>query len=208
MELKRYQEATREAWLAKVALGMVPKFKSVGAPLPRVRVTMSLIKKGRAIGLCYDPTNSADGTTEIMVRIDLFDAMQVAAILAHELIHAAVGCKEGHKGAFKRVAIAIGLEGKMTATVAGPKFVAWVQGILESVGPFPHAALNFNGLKSGPKKQTARMIKVTCPECEYVARTTRFHLDRIGAPLCPCNSLPMHSEVVGDDDEGEERGDE
>ncbi len=37
-------------------------------------------------------------------------------VLLHEMIHAAVGIDAGHKGPFKRAAIAVGLAGPMTAT--------------------------------------------------------------------------------------------
>jgi hypothetical protein len=47
--------------------------------------------------------------------------MQVAAILGHELLHAAVGVAASHK-AFRRVASGIGLAGQMAATAAGPEF--------------------------------------------------------------------------------------
>jgi hypothetical protein len=66
--------------------------------------------------------------------------VQVAAIVAHELVHAAVGVEQGHGPAFGKVARAIGLEGKLTATVPGERFVASVELILAEVGPFPHAA--------------------------------------------------------------------
>lgn len=194
MDLHSYPLSTREQWLARLAVGMSPKFKSVGAPLPeKLRVTLSLMPKRKAIGVCFDPSNSADGTTEVMVRIDRFDPVDVAAILAHELVHAAVGCAEGHGRAFKRVALAIGLEGKMRATIAGPGF-AWIEPLLLAVGAFPHAPLNFNGLKSGPKTQKGRMLKAKCEECGYVVRVTRLWLEKIGPPLCPCNEEPMSAD--------------
>jgi hypothetical protein len=185
-DLAGYAEQTREAWLARVALGMRPKFESVGAPLPpRIRITMSLTKRSKVIGTCFDPSCSADGATEILVRLDRFDPLVVAAILAHELIHAAVGCAAGHGKAFRRVMSAIGLEGKPTATTSGPVFAGWVAGVLSSVGPFPHAALNFGGVRSGPKTQRGRMLKAMCDECGYVVRVTRVWLENVGPPICP-----------------------
>ena len=50
----------------------------------------------------------------------LKDPLEVAATLVHELVHIlAVGVEEGHRGKFTKLAKAIGLEGKMTATHAG-----------------------------------------------------------------------------------------
>ncbi|MCH3755961.1 hypothetical protein LZC13_10090, partial [Campylobacter coli] len=60
------------------------------------------------------------------------DAMpaQIAAILAHELVHAAVGIAAGHGKAFKRVAVGLGLVGPMRATTPGDAFLAAVAPIL------------------------------------------------------------------------------
>lgn len=186
----------REEWLNAVACALGPVFASVGAPLPkRFRVTMSLTKNSKHVGVCYAPACSADGTTEILIRLDRADEMDVAAILAHELVHAAVGCSEGHKGEFKRVALAIGLEGKMTATTPGEAFKAAVAPILKAIGPLPHAPLNFAGPKSGPKKQVARLLKAECGECGYTVRVTKTWVVCAGAPICPCNRSPMAVEM-------------
>ncbi|AMK20507.1 hypothetical protein Sj15T_41900 (plasmid) [Sphingobium sp. TA15] len=94
----------RESWLNRVAAGMAPLFEALEAPLPdRVRVAIGFTSagaKGKAIGECWDNRLSADGHFEIFIRPDLAhapDAMpaQIAAILAHELVHAAVGIPAG-----------------------------------------------------------------------------------------------------------------
>lgn len=168
-----------------VANGMRPMFDIVQAKLPdRFRVTMSLTKRKKAIGVCYHPDCSGDQTYEILIRLDQANPMEVAAVLAHELIHSAVGLEHGHKGEFKRVALEIGLEGKMTNTVAGDLFKSSMKKILEDAGPFPHAALDWNGKKSGPKKQTTRMKKTECQECGYTVRVTEKWLE-VGPPSCP-----------------------
>src|SRR3546814_3946952 len=64
---------------------------------------------------------------------------QIAAILAHELVHAAVGIPAGHGKAFKRVALGLGLVGPMRATTPGEAFLAAVASILDVAGPLPHA---------------------------------------------------------------------
>lgn len=199
----RIAAATREAWLNHVAHLMRPMFAKVGFPLPpKIRITMSLTNKSRAIGVCYDPQCSADGSYEILVRLDRFEPVDVAAILAHELAHAAVGVQAGHKGPFGILARAIGLEGKLTATVPGEAFTRAVQPLLREVGPFPHAALNWGGPRTGPKKQGTRMLKVTCPECGLVARMTRKWIEEVGAVLCPAHgTMVVDGELEGDDEE-------
>jgi len=93
------EQDNRESWLNRVAVGMAPLSKTMDAPLPdRIRVAIGFIsagRKGEAIGECWDNRRSADGHFEIFIRPDLAhapDAMpaQIAPILAHELIHAAV----------------------------------------------------------------------------------------------------------------------
>ena len=73
----------------------------------------------------------------------------------------------------------------------GDAFKARIEPVLRSVGEFPHAALNFEGLRSGPKPQVGRLLKAQCGACGYTVRVTRRWLDVGGAPLCPCNEEAM-----------------
>jgi hypothetical protein len=101
---------------------MTPWYEDQGYSLPRFRIAIgfpSTGKRGKRIGECWDGRASANGTFEVLIRPDQSDPIEVAAILAHELVHAAVALECGHKGAFRKVATRIGLEGKMTATVPG-----------------------------------------------------------------------------------------
>jgi hypothetical protein len=181
---------TREDWLNRIAQLMRPMFSGAGAELPeRFRVTMSLTPRKKAIGVCYDKKASADETYEILIRLDRHDPIDVAAILAHELVHAAVGVKAGHGPKFAKVARVIGLEGKMTATVPGAAFKAAVEPLVAAVGPFPHAPLDWSGEKSGPKKQKGRLLKVKCAECGLVVRQTRVWIDKVGPVHCPVHGV-------------------
>lgn len=187
---------TREAWLHAVARRIeIDLFAPAGYAVPeRVRIATafpSTGRKGNRIGECWDSTCSADGVFEIMIRPDIAEPMDVAATLAHELIHAAVGLKAGHGPVFKKCALAIHLEGKMTATTASAKFRELVAPILEAIGPMPHGKLTWGGLSSAPPKQKARMIKCECPECGYVVRTAQKWLDDVGAPICPADRVQM-----------------
>lgn len=193
---------TREEWLNRVGDLMAEWFADLGYPLPKWRAAVgfpSTGKRGRAIGECWDASCSGDSTHEILIRPDRDDALEVAAILAHELTHAAVGIAAGHGAKFGKVARAIGLAGKLTATTAGPDFIARVSTILDLAGPLPHARLGW-GESTGPKKQGTRLIKCECPECGYIARVARRWIDEVGAPLCP-----VHGPMVADlpEDEGE-----
>ena len=52
--------------------------------------------------------------------------------------------------------------------------------IADALGPYPHATLNL----SARKKQTTRMIKVECGDCDGVFRTTQKWLDEATHGLC------------------------
>lgn len=139
----------RETWLNQLAELMAPRFAELGHPLPSFRVSVgfpSAGMKSASIGECWDKSASGDKHFEIFLRPDRADSLDVAATLAHELVHTAVGLKCGHTGLFARVARSIGLAGKLTATTAGPAFVDWTRPMLEQLGQIPHAALSWRAL--------------------------------------------------------------
>ena len=179
----------RETWLNKLAGRMAPWFAAQGYPLPLFRVSCgfpSSGRKGRAIGECWSDGASDDAHHEIFIHPSESNALEVAQILAHELIHAAVGLSHKHGGAFKQTAVKMGLVGKMTATIGGPVFLKWVKPLVRKTGPYPHATLNSGmGTSSKGPKEGTRMIKVICPTCGYTIRTTAKWLDQ-GLPVCPC----------------------
>lgn len=184
----------REDWLNRLAKAMAPKFKSLGHELPSYRVSCgfpSTGRKSKRIGECWSSLCSKDSHFEIFIHPSEDDPMTVVAILAHELIHAAVGLDQKHGGNFKKVALAIGLTGKMTATVAGAEFEAYIEPLLKKVGPYPHSSLSSNGASSKGPKQSTRLTKVCCADCGYIARVTNKWIESVGAPICPCNNEPM-----------------
>jgi len=181
---------TREAWLVSFMDLARPRFAEVGAELPqKVRVSVGFPSKGNrssVIGECWADMVSEDNAVEIFIRPSLqSDASRVADVLTHELIHAALGNAEGHGPRFRKVMKALGLEGKATATVAGPGWIEWAQPILDALGPLPGATLNDTAhLVGGKKTQTTRYLKVGCTMCDWTARVTAKHLDH-GTLNCP-----------------------
>jgi len=182
---------TREQWLLKMTDAVRPLFANAGNPLPeKLRVSCgwpvgralaSPTSKNRTIGQCWPTSLSADKTPEVFISPYLDDAVLVAAVLVHELVHVVDDCQNGHGPVFKRIATAVGLEGKMTATVAGEPLAAKLAKLAEKIGKYPHASLD----RSQIKKQSTRLIKVVCPECEYTVRTTAKWIE-IGLPVCAC----------------------
>ena len=180
------QHTTRETYLASATEYLAPHFVNLGYPLPPVRASVGIPaggngKKLKAIGQCWSNLASADNTTEIFICPSQSEPVAVLAILLHELVHAAVGLECGHKGAFKRVALALGLEGKMTATYPGVKLASDLAELASTLGDYPHATLNT--ALSGRKKQGTRMIKLECDDCGWSCRTSQKNVDA-GLPTC------------------------
>lgn len=177
----------REQWLQNAVTALRPVFAEQGITLPPVHVSCGFPKGNvrKVIGQCWATTSSDDGTAHLFVSPFVAESLRVLDILVHELIHAVDDCKSGHKGEFVRMMKTMGLEGKATATHAGEALTITLQGIVESIGGYPHAAL-LDGM-SPVKKQTTRMLKVECPEDGYVVRTTAKWL-AVGVPVCPCGT--------------------
>ncbi len=185
--------ATREAWLASAVELLRPRFSEIGANLPeKVRVGVGFTSKGmrakgaNAIGQCWYPEAVGDGAHELIVVPTITEATRALDVLAHELIHVAAGPEAKHGPEFKRLAVAIGLEGKMTATVAGPEFLMIAHGIVVELGEYPNQGITLQAHSAHPKQST-RMLKVECPDCGYTVRTTRKWLE-LGTPTCVCGS--------------------
>lgn len=136
----------REAWLTAMAERMAPRFAELGFPLPKFRVSIGFTSGGmnsRANAEVWSDKASADGYFEILIRPDVDSSAYAAALLAHELTHAAVGLKEGHRGNFKKVMMLIGMTKPFTSTVPTPRFDEWVKPFLDELGELPHGRLNW-----------------------------------------------------------------
>ena len=188
----------REQWLNKVKDHKIIKalFKAAGFPIPKnVRVSVGWplgrgrSKKNQTIGQVFGTTCSKDKHFEIFISPSLAKSNRVADVLVHELVHAAVGLKQGHGKVFRKCALAVGLTGKMTATLASDELNAKLDKIVKQIGPFPHAKLTARSKikSSGPKTQGTRMKKVHCPACGYTLRTTKKWL-AVGLPTCCCGT--------------------
>lgn len=137
---------TREEWLLKAVSELRPVFRKYKAIIPKkVMVSCGWPRGGKTevIGQCFGKTWTSDGTTHIFISPTRGDAVDVLAILVHELVHAAVGTAEGHRGRFASVARGIGLEGKLTATEVTKKSPLYVvlARVAKSLGKYPHSKM-------------------------------------------------------------------
>lgn len=204
------KKQTREDWLNIMISYLNLKFERAGYELPRnIRVSVGFPAGSRgartsAIGQIWATCVSRDGHFEIFISPTIDDPERATDILAHELCHAVAGVGAGHGKTFRKVAIDIGLTGKMTATVATPELNAWTRNIIKrgEFNGYPHARMDFLGLLKdpktgtpranpgrpfgGPSKQGARLVKATCSDCEMIIRTTKKWIESTGLPTCAC----------------------
>ena len=196
---------TREEWLT-AALQPIARHiaDKAGDIMPEaVKASCGFPGGGSArkrIGECWSTQSSAAHVAEIFISPVMSDPVRILDVLLHEAIHATVGVEHGHKAPFKRVAVACGLTGKMTATIAGPELELVLQDIAVELGPYPHGALSL----SDRKKQKTRLVKCECKTCGYIVRTPFKWIEAAGAPLCPCScsamSLPYNDQPDREDD--------
>jgi hypothetical protein len=182
----------REAWLQHAAELMRPWLTEAGVECPAVHVSVgfpsrsALSRNRQRIGECWAAKQSADGVSHIFITPLIAEGNRALDVLLHEMVHAAVGTECGHKGPFVRVAKAVGLTGKMTATEASPELTARLNAL--GLPPYPHAALN---PAMGRKKQSTRLLKVACEVDDYIVRMSRTTIDEKGLPICPVCHEPM-----------------
>ena len=186
---------TREEWLVSgVGLLQDRVFKQADLEIPNdVKVACGFpasnakAGKNQFVGVCHPRSHSDDKVNEIFINPCEADSVKVLDILAHELVHAIDDCKNGHKKAFKDMAVAVGLTGKMTATVASPELEEILKQMVAEIGKYPHAKID----TSQKKKQTTRQKKVECDSCGGIFYTSRKHLKNLNdLSYCPfCDDL-------------------
>lgn len=170
-------------------------FKQAKYKIPNVRVSVGF-PGGRggkkAIGQHWHPNASDDGRSQIFIHPSISDSIECLDVLVHELCHACtIGAKHGP--IFKKCALAVGLEGQMRSASAGAILKEKLKALHTILGDYPHSKLN---LALNPvKKQTTRMIKMTCTDCGYIVRASTTAIVTHGAVICPCNDEAMQCEV-------------
>lgn len=186
------KKQTRESWMNAASEWLLDEVIMpvvTGYDKPNIKCSIGFpFRSSKAIGQCFTKGSSAGGYNEIFInpKMSGLDTIRVLDILAHELIHAIDNCESGHKGFFAKTARAIGLEGKLTATVAGEALKERLNTLLVILGDIPHAGMDTG--KSTIKKQGTRMIKIECGACGFIARTASKWADQLPelahCPVC------------------------
>lgn len=175
---------TREEWLIQAVAMLSKIFEAQGFKVPPVRISVgwpgAKSRKGlrQTIGQCWNSASAKDGVQQIFVSPLLDNPTDILAVIMHELVHAVDGCKNAHKAPFKRIAVLVGMVGKMTTSTAGPTLLAVFPKVLEALGKYDHAALD-PGMTVG-RVQTNKHLKITCGSCGFASRATQKQLDEHG----------------------------
>lgn len=204
----------REEWLEKLVEYLRPHYLASEVPIPdRVRVSVGwpsqrgLSEKNRVVGQCWMIESTADAVNQIYISPLLAEGIQAAKTLAHELVHAALPTGSGHKKPFIAACKKAGLtDGPPKSVEPGPELTVKIEAMLAEMPPYPHAAIT---PKSADKKQTTRMLRLSCTgdetdelHEEYILRGTKKVI-ALGLPICPL----CEKEMKTDDAEKGEEGD-
>lgn len=157
---------SREDWLNKALLLIRNELIDAKTTLTTnrpIRVSLAPMAS-KTLGMCYPSSRSDDGANEITITIHNNDSELILATLTHEAIHAYDDCINRHRGAFRTAALAVGLEGKMTATKAGPELAATLAEYVQLLGPIPHSALSHQTKDKGRNNN-----KIKCFDCGFQA---------------------------------------
>lgn len=204
---------TREQWLQQAANVLaLDWFAPQRLTVPSLNISVGIPYRARgqgqhAIGQHWHPPASANNIGAVFISPMIGDdTAQVVAVLAHEMVHAAVGNAAGHGKAFADAARKVGLLPPWTATTPSDGFIHWINAyLIPKVGHYPHPLLSLRapalepGAAPGPRlgptgapKQSTRLLRAECPSCGCVIRITRRWAD-LGLPRCAC---PDHKRFV------------
>jgi hypothetical protein len=148
--------AAREDWLRAARDIMVAElFPEAGLSLNGTRTRVACgwpaTSDRSVLGATFTETVSGDGTREIFVSpvvakpARLFQG--VLFVLLHELVHAALGAKEGHGPAFDAAMKQMGAKGDPSCNGADTDLDDWFAwSLLPRLGPYPHAEMNLGNL--------------------------------------------------------------
>ena len=145
----------RDCWLVRAVHRLRPVVGESGLLLPK-RITvragqtnLSDTGSGHALGECWPSTATTDGVPGIVVNATITDTRTILHVVVHELIHAADDCRDGHGAWFTAWARALGLEGDIPSTYAGPRLQRSLSALARDLGAYPAPQYGYNLSRSG-----------------------------------------------------------
>ncbi len=179
----------RDNWLQNAVLLLRPIFNENGLSVPEVLISCGFASTGMRsnhIGQCWNKSSCDQNINQIFISPLLDDPVEILDTLVHELVHAVDDCQHGHGREFKKIALAVGLEGKMRNASAGKKLRERLVRITKKLGSYPHTKLQpklkIRIYKSRPK--------AVCSECGYEVTPVKKWC-HLGPPICPIDKIEM-----------------
>ena len=179
---------TREDWLvAAIAKLDETFFSPAGHELPeKLQVSCGFAKGShKAIGQCWGPALSANETTQMFICPSQDEPVGVIDTLLHEMIHACVGVKAGHRGPFRKMVLEFGMVGPIKSAHAeeGSECHAKLVAIAETLGAYPHARLRKAPGAVRHPHIWLRFVSVT--EEKYTITISEKNAKEYGIPVDP-----------------------
>ena len=183
----------RETWLNLMIDKAVPIFDNAGFKISDIReklkVSCSMMvgqrksSKFGAIGQHLPTEWNKEQNHEMLISPTLENGVQVVGVLIHEMCHAIQRYMYGntvkaHGKEFRKIALAVGLQGKMTQTTESPELKIIIKNWITEIGKYPHSEIKL----SGRKKQSTRMLKLECEHCGFIARCSNGAINNYGLP--------------------------
>ncbi len=193
---------TREQWLKAAIEEVRPLFaaalKDLEFPgydkkpaLPSLKIlAVGVVPLNKRVnGTCWPAAASVDEkTSPIGICASLKDPVEIIKTLIHELCHATVGNDQKHNAVFGKLARALDLAGKLTATTVSEELKITLKPIIKRLGIYPHVAFNKIIVDKAPPPGKVRNVtfkSVTGGYEKYRAAIRRDHWNEYGAPCDP-----------------------
>lgn len=179
----------REDWLQNAVLQLQPLFKEKGFLVPKVSISCGFASTGMRsnhIGQCWNKKSCSQNINQIFISPLLDNPVEILDTIVHELVHAIDNCENGHGKEYKKIALAVGLEGKMRQASAGENLRQKLQSISKRLGNYPHSKLQpLTKLRVHRPRPKAK-----CSECGYEV-TPLKKWRHLGPPICPIDKIEM-----------------
>lgn len=181
----------REEWFNLAKKKLVPLFVINNAEIPEQlyisvgRTTGRSSATTTTIGETWHCTNEDKSIVHIFISPTLTDTIEVLSVLTHELVHACLGKGEGstgHGNDFKELAGGVGMVAPWTQPIPSENLQEYfVDNIIASIGQYGQPEFQFG--QPAEKKAGTRLMKIVCPDCGYIVRTT-YKWIATGLPFC------------------------
>lgn len=174
--------STREEWLTAALALIRPHAPGIAS---RIRVACgfpSTFRRSGTLAESWPSEASGDATFEVLISPTVALPVEVFPLLLAQALHSLPGAMSRDSATWRAACLDAGLvpaDDGWKSVTAGPAVWETFGSGLEALGAYPHAEI-----AAGTRKvQATRMLKLSCPTCGYIVRTTSKWL-ATGVPTC------------------------